>query len=88
MTDGTTPTPEPQQPVAPAPAGRRGYCPCTRCRTRGLMGPVILITLGLLFFLPQFFHRLDFGDLWPVLLIVIGVVKLIEYSASTEGHRG
>jgi hypothetical protein len=52
------------------------------------MGPVILITLGVLFLLPQFVHRVGFGDLWPIVLIVIGVVKLLESSASTEGHAG
>jgi uncharacterized membrane protein len=52
------------------------------------MGPAILITLGVLFLVPQFVHRLDFGDLWPIILIVIGAVKLFEYGASTEGHRG
>jgi len=52
------------------------------------MGPVILITLGVLFLLPQFIDRLRFWDLWPIILIVIGVVKLLESSASTEGHTG
>jgi hypothetical protein len=52
------------------------------------MGPVILITLGVLFLLPQFFHQVHFSDLWPIILIVIGVVKLLESSASTEGHAG
>jgi uncharacterized membrane protein len=52
------------------------------------MGPVILITLGVLFLLPQFFQRVGFGDLWPIILIVIGAVKLLESSASTEGHAG
>ncbi len=80
MSQGPTPTPQPQ------PSGK--YCPCARCRCRGLMGPAILITLGVLFLVPQFVHRLDFGDLWPIILIVIGAVKLFEYGASTEGHQG
>ncbi len=52
------------------------------------MGPAILITLGALFLVPQFVDRLNIGDLWPIILIVIGAVKLFEYGASTEGHRG
>ena len=85
MSQGPTPTPQPTG-TPPQPSGK--YCPCARCRSRGLMGPAILITLGVLFLIPQFMHRLDFGDLWPIILIVIGAVKLFEYGASTEGHRG
>ncbi len=85
MSQGPTPTPQPTG-TPPQPSGK--YCPCTRCRSRGLMGPAILITLGALFLIPQFVHRVDFGDLWPIILIVIGAVKLFEYGASTEGHRG
>jgi hypothetical protein len=52
------------------------------------MGPAILITVGMLFMISEFVRRVDFGDLWPVILIVIGVIKLLEFSASTEGHQG
>ncbi len=61
-------------------------CTCARCRMRGLMGPAILITIGVLFLIQQFSNRVSFGELWPVILIVIGAVKLIEATASTEGH--
>ncbi len=86
MSQGPTLTPQPTGAPPPQPSGK--YCPCARCRSRGLMGPAILITIGVLFLIPQFVHRLDFGDLWPIILIVIGAVKLFEYGASTEGHRG
>lgn len=46
----------------------------------GLMGGLILITLGVLFLIPTFIHWLDFGDLWPVLLIVIGGVIIYRHS--------
>ena len=46
----------------------------------GLMGGLILITLGILFLLPTFFNWLDFGDLWPVLLIVIGAVIIYKHT--------
>jgi Domain of unknown function (DUF5668) len=61
-------------------------CNCPRCRVRGLMGPVILITIGVLFLVGQYSSRYSFGELWPVILIVIGAVKLLESTASTEGH--
>jgi hypothetical protein len=49
------------------------------------MGPFILITVGVLFLIGQY-SRYSFGDLWPVLLIVIGVVLVMQSLASKEGH--
>lgn len=60
-------------------------CSCPRCRVRGLMGAAILITLGILFLLNEF-GVYEFGQTFPVLLIVIGVVMYLSRSASTEGH--
>jgi hypothetical protein len=64
------------------------YCPCGRCRARSYMGPAVLITIGVLFLLDQMgrAHWMDFGFTWPALLIVIGLVKLLEHGASTNGH--
>jgi len=62
-------------------------CMCKRCSRRGLMGPVVLITIGVLFLLQQM-HVASFNRLWPVILLVIGVVKLLQETASTEGHVG
>lgn len=44
---------------------------------RAIRGPIVLITLGTLFWLDQS-EQLSFGRTWPVLIIVIGVMKLIE----------
>lgn len=60
-------------------------CHCPRCRIRGLMGPAILITVGILFLLDQL-GTFSFGEGFPVLLIVIGLVMYLGRSASTEGH--
>lgn len=65
-----------------------GKCGCKRCRTGGVMGPVVLITLGVLFMVQKMEWGYDFGELWPVLIIVIGLVKVAEAMASTEGHVG
>ncbi len=62
-----------------------GRCQCARCRSRCLMGPVVLLTLGFLF-LFESMGRIGFGRTWPVLLLVIGAVKLFQSSASAEGH--
>lgn len=41
-----------------------------------LIAGLILITLGVIFLVIRYFPRIDFGDLWPVILIVVGIVLL------------
>lgn len=53
--------------------------------SRGLMGPVILITIGVIFLIGEMGWGLRFRDLWPVILIVIGAVKVFE--AMTSGSQ-
>ncbi len=67
--------------------GYRPACVCERCRTRRLMGPAILVTLGVLFLLDNI-SSVDFGRTWPAILLVIGVVKLVQSNASYTGHVG
>ncbi len=67
--------------------GYRPGCVCERCRTRRLMGPAILVTLGVLFLLDNI-SSIDFGKTWPAILLVIGVVKLVQSNASYDGHVG
>jgi len=64
---------------------RNRACGCARCRCRGLVGAAALITTGILFLI-QNFTSYDWGDTWPVLLIVIGVFLYISRTASTAGH--
>ena len=47
---------------------------------QAIRGPVLLITLGVLFEFQQS-GGLPFWKTWPFLLIVIGVMKLIEWAA-------
>jgi Domain of unknown function (DUF5668)/B-box zinc finger len=61
-------------------------CQCARCRSRRVMGPAMLLTIGFLFLLqalngPSFWH-----GTWPVVLLVIGGVKLLQGSASAADH--
>lgn len=51
---------------------------------RRLMGPIILITIGVLFMLDELGHW-GFDRTWPVILIVIGVVKIFERFFSPAG---
>ena len=60
-------------------------CPCVRCRTHGMMGAAILITLGVLFLLENY-NVVPFDRSFPILLLVIGAVLLISRTGSTEGH--
>jgi len=62
-------------------------CTCARCRTRWLMGPAMVLTTGVLFL----FHTMNIADLnrtWPAWILVVGVVKLLQSSASSAGHVG
>ncbi len=60
-------------------------CRCGRCSTNGLMGPAVLVTIGVLFLLANMadypFHRT-----WPIMLIVIGLIKVVRYIIPDSGH--
>jgi hypothetical protein len=51
---------------------------------RAIRGPVILITVGVLFAFDRF-TGFRFSQTWPVLLIVIGLLSL---GGSRRGRRG
>ena len=49
-----------------------------------MLGPLLLIVLGVLFLLNNMYPGvLRFGKMWPVILIVIGLAKVFEYF---QGH--
>ncbi len=60
-------------------------CGCMRCRSCHLMGPAILVTLGVLALLSEF-DMVRFRYTWPIILIVIGAIKIIQGNAPTTGH--
>jgi hypothetical protein len=62
-------------------------CPCEQCRMRKIMGPSILVTIGVLILLDSV-SRLEFHRTWPAILLVIGIVKLMQSNASSAGHIG
>ena len=62
-------------------------CSCRRCTIRSLMGPAIIITIGVLFLLSEVRGGyFDFSNTYPVILIVIGAVSLAAALAPPEGH--
>jgi hypothetical protein len=68
-------------------AGNR--CSCRRCTIRGMMGPAILITLGLLFLLGETRGwGFSINRTYPVILIVIGAISLTAALSPTDGHVG
>lgn len=66
---------------------RLNACQCARCRTRWLMGPAMVLTTGVLLLL-QTTYVAEIDRTWPAWLLVVGVVKLIQSSASSAGHVG
>ena len=53
--------------------------PPPQFKNRGnLIGGLVLITLGILFLADEFMPNISFGDLWPIILIVIGAGLLIN----------
>ena len=65
----------------------RRICGCGRCSTRWLMGPAMVLTTGILFL----FHTMNIADLdrtWPAWILAVGIVKLLQSSASSAGHIG
>lgn len=53
-----------------------------------LTGPVILITLGIIFLLSELAPGWGIGKTWPVLLVVIGVVKLLDSARPPRPPEG
>jgi len=57
-----------------------------------MLGPLLLIVLGVLFLLNNVYPGVfRFGKMWPVILIVIGLAKVVEYfqahSEKTEDKK-
>jgi hypothetical protein len=51
------------------------------------MGPVMIITIGVLFLAAEY-SRYSFADLWPIILIVAGIILVAQSFASKDGHIG
>ena len=65
----------------------RVRCNCRRCMIRGLMGPAVIVTIGVLFLLDQVRGGyFSFGNTFPVILIVIGAISLASNLAPADGH--
>lgn len=75
-----------ESPKTETPYSTTPPVPQTKERNKGsLIGGLVLITLGALFLADELIPQINFGDLWPVILIVIGVGLLIN--AITKRNR-
>jgi hypothetical protein len=57
-------------------------------RRSSITGPVVLITLGLMLLVDQIVPGWGFGRTWPLLLVVIGVLKLIDVAQPPRPPEG
>jgi len=62
----------------PADPGIKKEAPAEKKKKGSLIGGLVLITVGAIFLADEFFPNVDFGDLWPLILIVIGAGLLIN----------
>jgi hypothetical protein len=54
-----------------------------------MTGPLLLIVLGILFLLNNVYPGVySFRKMWPVVLIVIGLAKVLEYFQQRTGKEG
>jgi hypothetical protein len=53
-----------------------------------MLGPVMLIVIGILFLLNNLYpDEFRFSRMWPVILVVIGFVKVIDYFRAQAGKQ-
>lgn len=65
----------------------RMRCSCPSCTIRNLTGPAVVITVGVLFLLHQVQGgRFWFGNTWPLILLVIGILQVASALAPRDGH--
>ena len=62
-------------------------CRCPRCTIRALVWPAVIVTVGVLFLLQQMRGGyFEFGNTYPVILVVIGAILLASALAPMDGH--
>ena len=53
-----------------------------------MLGPLLLIAIGILFLLNNMYPgSFRFSRMWPVILIIIGISKVIEYFQAPRQSR-
>jgi hypothetical protein len=63
-------------------------CKCQSCTIRSLIFPAVVITVGVLFLLDRLNGgHFDFWNMWPMILVVIGLLQLASAFAPRDGHN-
>jgi len=76
---------DPIQPVPPIVTQPTAAQPVLAQNVQANRPVIMIITVGVLFLVAQY-SRYNFGELWPFLLIVAGILKVAEAMAPREGH--
>jgi phage shock protein PspC (stress-responsive transcriptional regulator) len=50
----------------------------------GLIAGLVLIALGVIFLVIRFIPMVDFGDLWPIILVIVGIVLIRSSYSKTK----
>jgi putative Mn2+ efflux pump MntP len=53
----------------------------------GLIGGIVLITLGIIFLANRFIPNIHFGDIWPLALIILGGVLIATSLAERKTEK-
>ena len=72
---------------SPASPDTRKEAPIEKKKRGSLIGGLVLITVGAIFLADEFIPNVDFGDLWPLILIVIGAGLLINTFAKKNASN-
>lgn len=63
------------------------FVPVKREGRTSLIGGMVLIALGLIFLVDRFIPRIHFGDIWPLILVVIGGVLIATSLAEKKQDK-
>jgi len=67
------------------PAQSTGRASDSKLRT--YLPGLILVGLGVIFLMREYFYWFSFGDLWPILLVVIGLFLILRHRKSGSGDN-
>jgi phage shock protein C len=77
---------EPSQPYNAEPIPPFDSKPEYRNRG-GLIGGLVLISLGCIFLADRFIPHINFGDLWPIILVVVGAVLIVTNFSDKDQNK-
>ncbi len=61
-------------------------CPCMRCKMNDMLWPTVFVVSGVMIILNNVTYSVSKFTVIGVLCVAVGVVKVLQSSASIEGH--